>query len=759
MDDPVCWQLAERIADLEQQVEALRDLLSDPELTPAQRGRVRLQITQTQGRISELRGQLAACRGRITIAGVEKTQGTQFFAFNGQGSGYRPDNSVPLIAQRTLILRVYVDCKLAQQGPLEPQRFPTYVSGRVVVDRVQSNGSLTRLATLTPINGSIAGRRAEAIDRGDPNHTLNFRVRSNDCQGLLRFTITVFEQGPVVVEQGPVVVDDVGFAAAALPASSRPAPVSSAEVAATSSPFTLQAYARFEPMPAFRVHAILVHYTGDGQDHPAPSGFEFAETLEYVLRTYPIGRLEFEDCVEIDFDKNLETQGGGCGPGWEGEGGLMEILREIDDNSDRPAIRVALIPEDVDTSVGGCGNKNIAAASVGDGDTLAQEMGHALDRKHAPAGPVGGPDPNYPDYDGYPSGSIGEYGFDVVTSEVYDPNNSFDFMSYGGNRWVSPYTYMGLRNTIIERFGQASARMRTTFGRRGSARRQEMLFLSFTVARDGTVEVHPSFHLPVARQEIVHGTLSDISCELLDERGNVLSARHCRLRGPEVDARDARIDFHEAIPWSDRAAAVRFLRGRDALGTHQIEERAPAVALQTPEIRAAGRSVSLAWEGEHPERDLTYLVRYSCDGGESWRVLAVSSAKPEYVTRDLPGGEHCLVQIVATSGVRTAVAESKPFSVPKKPRRAEILRPVSVNSGSQGHATLLRGAAFSSDYGLGEPDDVVWNSNVDGFLGRGFELIADGLSEGLHTITLSAPDGQEGMATASTTMRVSGPAA
>ena len=29
---------------------------------------------------------------------VEATQATQFFNFNGQGSGYAPDNSVPLVA-------------------------------------------------------------------------------------------------------------------------------------------------------------------------------------------------------------------------------------------------------------------------------------------------------------------------------------------------------------------------------------------------------------------------------------------------------------------------------------------------------------------------------------------------------------------------------------------------------------------------------------------------------------------------------------
>jgi hypothetical protein len=70
---------------------------------------------------------------------------------------------------------------------------------------------------------------------------------------------------------------------------------------------------------------------------------------------------------------------------------------------------------------------------------------------------------------------------------------------------------------------------------------------------------------------------------------------------------------------------------------------------------------------------------------------------------------------------------------------------------------LLRGAAFSSDYGLGAPEDVVWSSNVDGVLGRGFELVTDRLSEGAHTITLTAPDGQGGVATAWTGLRVALP--
>jgi hypothetical protein len=56
----------------------------------------------------------------LSIVGVEKTQAIQYFSINGQGSGYAPDNSVPLVAQRTTVLRVYTD--RTQPPPPDPPR-------------------------------------------------------------------------------------------------------------------------------------------------------------------------------------------------------------------------------------------------------------------------------------------------------------------------------------------------------------------------------------------------------------------------------------------------------------------------------------------------------------------------------------------------------------------------------------------------------------------------------------------------------------
>ena len=743
-----CDDLAQTVASLERHVDRLQEILAEPDLSPAVRLSIIRQIGEAQRTIASLSDALVRCRAPLSIEGVELTQATQYFAFNGQGSGHAPDNSVPLIALRTLVARVYTDSKWVQSLPLPS--FPTYVNGRITVDRFNTNGSVTRVADLKPINGPIAARRAATIDRGDPDHTLNFRLAAADCQGLLRFTVVVFEQGPVVSDN--VAAGNPRATATQRLDAGTSEPAGPAGIQAAERPsFTVQVYGRFEPVPAFRVRGVLIHYTGDGMDVPAPTGLDFAKTLEFVTKTYPIGRLEFADCVEVEFNGDLSAPGGGCGPGWEGPNGLLGLLANLASGSDDPAIYIALVPRGASSPyTAGCGNTGVAAAFDGAGATLAQEVGHALSRKHAPACGAGGPDPGYPTYDGYPSGSIGEFGFDPFTSDVYDPARYSDFMGYCPDRWVSPYTYMALRDSIVTRFG-ARARRRLQAGEP-----PETLFLHFRVHREGAVEVGPGLHLPQ-----VHGTVdqdppSDVCCELLDRNGSVLVFHRCGQREPNQDPDGPYVDFHEALPWVDEAASIRFLRDRQVLHVHEIEPRTPEIELRSSELQYSEGAVSLEWRARESEDRLTYMVRYSHDGGDSWSAVATNLRDSSCQVQPdmLPGGDRCVVQVVASSGIRTSVTQSEPFAVPRTARKAFILSPEPRMEVSEGDQVLLRGGAFSPDFGLGDAEDAVWTSKLDGALGRGFELVAQDLSPGFHTIELTMPDGVDGVATAQVSLRV-----
>jgi hypothetical protein len=75
-----------------------------------------------------------------------------------------------------------------------------------------------------------------------------------------------------------------------------------------------------------------------------------------------------------------------------------------------------------------------------------QEIAHTFGRLHAyceiPDGgaPPMGLDPNYP----YKTGSIGVWGYDVLTKKLYDPAKYDDIQSYCNPVWISDYTYSAI---------------------------------------------------------------------------------------------------------------------------------------------------------------------------------------------------------------------------------------------------------------------------------------------------------------------------
>jgi hypothetical protein len=96
-----------------------------------------------------------------------------------------------------------------------------------------------------------------------------------------------------------------------------------------------------------------------------------------------------------------------------------------------------------------------------------QEVAHTFGRLHAfcevPDGgtPPMGLDPSYP----YKTGSIGVWGYDVLTKKLYDPAKYDDIQSYCNPVWVSDYTYSAIFDWITKvnaaapiTLGKASAR-------------------------------------------------------------------------------------------------------------------------------------------------------------------------------------------------------------------------------------------------------------------------------------------------------------
>jgi hypothetical protein len=574
---------------------------------------------------------------------------------------------------------------------------------------------------LAPLNGPLVLPPRNAVDRANPNHTLNFNVPAAHCVGTVAFNVKIFD----------------------------PAHPQDAANAWLTDTITLS----FDNVPSVRVHGVLIHYTGKGLNIPAPSGIDLMNTLVWVGKTYPISGFRYTGCDVINFNGDLTVGGGGgCGTGWNQLFNTIWNMRAASGTTD---VFVGLLPPGVPTSgVIGCGGGGVAIAYRDGGTVLAQEIGHAFGRAHAPCGNPGGPDPNYPTYDSYPSGSIGEFGFDGSNSQVFNPASTFDFMSYCGPVWVSPYTYVGLKGAITA--SPASAHAERAGGNAPTIDR-EYLHLNFRMYGDGRVELLPSFHLngtpPIPGPEV--GFESRVSCDLLGEAGLVGSHR-CRLTNPHHDPDGPSIELHEILPWSPEIRSIAFRRDGAVVHTLKIEKHAPEVSIQPPK-RAKERPGLLALEwsagkGEGPKGGgpHSYLVRYSNDDGKTWQAIVADLEEPRHlVNLDLlPGGDKCKLQIVASAGVRTATAETESFAVPVKPRQAHILHPKPGTSYRKGQPVPLVGGGFSPDFATTEFDEVVWTSNLDGAIGVGHGLVVNSLSSGRHRISIDIPDGAGGEAAA-----------
>ncbi|MBT2555991.1 hypothetical protein [Arthrobacter sp. ISL-5] len=428
---------------------------------------------------------------------------------------------------------------------------------------------------------------------------------------------------------------------------------------------------------------------------------------------------------ERDFDRDLSTpsSGSGCGPGWDA---LLQMLRDMRDGSDDgdDAIYVALVPNQANSAYLGCGGGGpYAAALSGLGTTFAQEVGHALGRMHAPSGGAVNTDPTYPDYLGSPDGGIGEFGFNTSTSDVHDPATTYDFMGGDRPRWVSPYTFINLKEAMVEQFRAINISLVA------APLPHETLHLRFRIHRGGQVELRPSFHLRTTRR-LDRRRMSGVACELLDEAGNVLAFHRCHVLSLDQDPDGPFVDYSESMPWLDGATSIRFIARHQILHTHNIESGPPVLDANRSELSYGREPIELAWNAHrHDEQEttsgLTYMLRHSVDNGKTWRVVAAGLTKPSYTLnpRDLRGGENCCLQISASSGIRTTSIQGHSFTAPQSPRKAYILSPDQESTFRSGSPVLLRGGAVCADFGLAEMGDTVWTSSRDGRLGRGFQLV------------------------------------
>jgi len=317
---------------------------------------------------------------------------------------------------------------------------------------------------------------------------------------------------------------------------------------------------------------------------------------------------------------------------------------------------------------------------------------------------------------------------------------------------LSPYTYVALKNAITTAHGAGS--VLASGPGKGSG---EFLRLNFRIHSDGRVGLLPSFHLEGLSPDGLAGPFAPVWCDLLGPEDRILWSHHCHFGSPHDDPDAPELLLHELIPWHPETQAIVFRRYAEVCHRYDLEEAPQKIAFHAPQRSGEGEEImSLAWGPARMAASLTYFVRYSHDGGATWRAIAADLTESRCAVNLhlLPGGEDCRFQVVASSGIRTTVSETEPFALPVRAVRAYILSPASDADFREGEAVVFRGFGFSPNYETTRFDDMLWSSGLDGNVGVGYECAVSTLRPGRHRITLSVPDQLGGEATAGVIIEV-----
>ncbi|WP_299902800.1 M66 family metalloprotease [uncultured Ruegeria sp.] len=670
-----------------------------------------------------------AARGDLTVTGAEITQAIQHFrsAEHLDGANVFADNTIRLSTDKPTVIRVWVDYDSSTALPNIAR-----LSGELTVT---SGGTATSIAPLEQIDP----RRASTINRRNRLHTLNFLIPENLCRGTVQTSVAVFDAS-----------DSSQF--------SRP----------------LERELTFETFPALPIMAVGINYTGPDMqagDQTAPTMADFVDLFGFTEATFPIPEVDITTYLTMDYDKETISD---ISDGCDKLGDMKDAVADM--RGDSNDIVYGLFNNGVATgSVGGCGGGGVAVGRIGAQGTAAHEVGHALGRKHAPCDNVTrcaepkNPDGDYPDYSGFDSDSIGEYGFDPrsTTGRVVDPGNAHDFMGYSGNRWISPYTYKALMSRIPEEFPTGasaaasagfSSALTASFSRSGRLSdgewipiKQPQLFLRIDVQRDRSVNFHPAFHFD-ALPRGDDSEKSNFVVDLLDENGKVLRSACVFIEdvgcGCSCNSGKWPMRIRQAVPFHPKARKLVLYECEDIIGSWPVTD-APTVNVAVSGTGADRDTLEIRWELAHapPGAEIWYLVQWR-DRRGTWRGLAPrTQANTMSAPKRLFWRQKTIaIRVLATTGISTGEGHWEGSTrVPPTPPTdndaggsdvdISIAGIPAATPGTFEIPALLRSRLLHRSGATVPTTNQRWYGSDGGEIGRGRHLDLRNLKIGEHLIT------------------------
>lgn len=442
----------------------------------------------------------------------------------------------------------------------------------------------------------------------------------------------------------------------------------------------------------------------------------------------------------------------------------------------------------ISENIDGAGRAEIGGTAAisdriqGRATTPAHETGHIFDRSHAVnqtnlippgrEGPCGSSAslfaPTFPYTDATtayisPVGAAQDqqiWGLDTRATSVKSPDSHTELMSYCSSpRWNSDFTYEGILDDAISRFGTSKAGGPILASRQAALAPAPLATPTRYLVVRGilnlattTVEWEPFSTITTDRTPPVPPP-GDYTLLLLDADGAVVTQVAFE---PDVTAGDGGEDdepvafFLIPVEYDPAIVEARVVFDDAVIGTRTASANAPDVEVVFPNggESLSGDAVTIRWSSTDADGDaLTHLVQFSPDGGETWETLAVDYVGTETDVPLSALGETSqgLIRVQASDGFNASQDVSDgTFITPNSEPTGSILKPGEGRVFIGNEPIFFAGTGADSEDGSLSGPSLQWSSNRDGFLGAGDELSvsAADLTVGVHVITLTVIDGQ-----------------
>ncbi len=341
--------------------------------------------------------------------------------------------------------------------------------------------------------------------------------------------------------------------------------------------------------------------------------------------------------------------------------------------------------------------------------------------------------------------------------ELLDANAHYDLMSYCDDRWISGYTYTG----IASHFGIITSLA-------APAAAGDYYVISGKIFSNDTAELEPTY-TQYNNEPLLPPAGTTYCMEAQNASSAVLSS-HCFDLDFEHPATGELADvdiFTLMLPQSSLAKRLVLRKGAQELAVQTISPNTPTVTITSPTSSSTvwplNTDQTITWTGSDADGDtLYYTVMYSADAtfpAPRWLPLATNITATQLTinTATLPGANtaRCRIRILATDGVNTFRRDSVLFRSTQHPPEATIVWPeTSEITITQGTPVVFEGYGFDmEDLEIGE-GDYDWSSNLDGRLSISRFARGNRLSLGQHTITFKVFDNYLVAGTAAFTVNV-----